>query len=199
MQDNNIRTWSFDINVAGLTAPTGGRSLPEGYYKGKVTDMYLRPEDAGRVQIKVTVQDGEFSGVVRTNGINIPKSAEDNVRRVWRGLAESCGYTAAQLDQGQLKFTPQVFLGRECYFFYSPKASEGGRSEYETFIFLPQAEWTKQKAAYVPKAANVAAPVRKDIPMPAPAPMMAQPMAPTLNGAADNTATLGALSALINS
>lgn len=196
-QDNNIRTWSFDINVAGLTAPTGGRALPEGYYKGKVTDMYLRPEDAGRVQVRVTVAEGEFSGVVRTNGINIPKTPEDNVRRVWRGLAESCGYAAAQLDQGQLKFTPQVFLGRDCYFFYSPKASEGGRSEYETFIFLPQAEWTKQKAAYVPKTANVSAPARKEVAMPVAAPMMPQPTAPAFGG--DSTATLGALSALINS
>lgn len=200
-QDNNNRSWSFDINMAGLTPTTGLRMLAEGYYKGKITDMYISPEKPDRVQIKVTVSEGEFQGMVRTTGMNIPKSDEDKVRRAWRALAESCGYSPADLDKGTIKLNPTTFLNRESFFFYSPKAEDGGRDAYETLNFLAPAEWNRQKSVYVPRVAQPAVAKKTEVttvaaPDAAKAPTVVT--APSLGGS-DNTATLGALAALINS
>jgi hypothetical protein len=149
--ENNInldRSFSFSTNVSGLQAPTGGQSMPEGYYKTVIADMYVNPEkNAGRVIIKLQVTEGPFAGSTRTTGLNIPKSADDKVRYYWRGLLESAGYSPAQLDAGELSLSAEIFVNRGCFIYFKPPESEG---EYDTLRFLAPAIWEQQAADFVP-------------------------------------------------
>jgi len=150
MEDINVdREFKINMNLSGLNAPTGKRAmeLPEGYYKGKVSDMYINAEkNAGRVVIKVTVAEGTYSGTIRTTGINVPKSDDDKVRYYWRGLAESCGYGPNDLDAGNIEIGSGTFVNRECFFRFTPKdlTSDG----YEKVEFLPGAEWNQQRQMF---------------------------------------------------
>lgn len=150
MTDNDItlvRDWDFDVNLSGLVAPTGkgGNVLPTGYYKVKLSDLYVNPDrNINRVIIKITVAEGPFAGAIRTTGFNKPTGPNDKVRYYWRGLAESAGYTPAQLDSGSLKLGLGTFKDRDAYIFFQEKDEEAGR-QYEDIDFLPPMEWSQQK------------------------------------------------------
>jgi hypothetical protein len=146
--DTNDRAWGINVNLSGLVAPTGNTNVEQGYYKGKVTDMYTKPEKPGRVIIKLTVAEGPFAGAVRTTGLNVPKDAEDKVRYYWRGLAESVGYTPAELDAGEVNLSIGSFKDRTAHFFYTPK--EMSTDGYDSLDFLPVAEWTSRAAGFKP-------------------------------------------------
>lgn len=145
--DNLNRDWNFDVNLSGLQAPTGmSTALPEGFYKMKITDMYVG-EKPGRVIIKSQVIEGPFAGTIRTDGLNMPKDENDNVRYYWRALAESAGYTPAQLDAGQVNLTRSSFVDKEAHLRYTPKDEEKGL-KYERFVWLSAAEWSQQKQGF---------------------------------------------------
>tara|TARA_Y100000310_G_scaffold338577_2_gene428590 strand:+ start:150 stop:791 length:642 start_codon:yes stop_codon:yes gene_type:complete len=143
---NVQRDWDFEVNLSGLQAPTGkgGNLLPTGYYKVQLTDMYVNPEkNSGRVIIKATVAEGPYMGAIRTDGLGIPKGDDDKVRYYWRGLAESAGYTAAQLDAGQVRLGVNSFKGRTAYMhFVSKEDTDDG---YEDVTWLAPMEWSQQK------------------------------------------------------
>jgi hypothetical protein len=143
---NVQRDWDFSVNLSGLTAPTGkgGNMLPTGYYKVKLTDLYVNPErNANRVIIKVQVSDGTFAGAIRTTGFNKPTSDEDKVRYYWRGLAESAGYTPAQLDAGEVNLGLNTFQGKDAFILFTDiEDSEDG---FENVDFLPPMAWSQQK------------------------------------------------------
>jgi hypothetical protein len=144
---NVLRDWDFDVNLSGLTAPTGkgGNVLPEGYYKVKLTDLYINPDrNPNRVIVKMQVSEGPFTGVFRTDGFNRPGSEDDKVRYYWRGLAESAGYTTVQLDSGVIQLGLATFQDRIAHIYYVPKAEDGGRGEYQDITFLPPTEWAQQ-------------------------------------------------------
>lgn len=158
--DKMDREWDFDVNLSGLNAPAGKGdiALPMGYYTVGLTDLFINKEkNPNRVIIKVTVDDGTFKGIVRVTGIGKPNSAEDKVRYYWRGLAESAGYTPAQLDAGQVKLGLVAFKGRKAHIKYTPAPKEG---EYDKVDFLAPGEWKSQKAMFeaTPKAAVEATP-----------------------------------------
>lgn len=146
---NVQRDWDFDVNLSGVVAPTGrnGNSVPSGYYKVTLTDLYVNGEkNPNRVIIKVQVSDGPFKGAIRTSGLNKPSSAEDKVRHYWRALAESSGYTAAQLDAGEIKLGLGTFQNRAAHIFYlNQEDSEDGR---DAITFLAPAEWAQQAQAF---------------------------------------------------
>jgi len=151
-EPNLDRNWGFSINMAGLQAPTGQGSalVPEGYYKGLITDMYINADkNTGRVIIKLSLVDaGPYTGAVRTDGLNIPKDANDNVRYYWRGLAEAAGYTPAQLDMGEINIGVQAFKGKQVFFKYTPKEEGNLERQYEQVTYLAPAEWAQQKAGF---------------------------------------------------
>lgn len=149
-EQNVDRDWEININLSGLTAPTGkgGSVLPEGYYKVKIVDMYVNPEKRTRVILKLSINDPEFVGMMRTTGMQIPTSLEDKVRYYWRGLAESAGYRPADLDNGELKLGPKSFIDREAHIRYTPKEEGNKEREYEQIDFLAPATWAQQKQAF---------------------------------------------------
>ncbi len=150
MDDNNNRDWSFKINLSGLRAPSGNTNVEQGYYTAVVTDMYERPERPGRVVIKLSINEGRFSGATRVTGINIPKSDEDNVRYYWRGFSESVGYDPAQLDAGEVDLSIESYKGRIAHFFYTPK--EMTSNGYDEVDFLTPQEWLNRAASFTPIA-----------------------------------------------
>lgn len=149
MADNNDmnldRDWSVTLNVSGIQAATGKKSepLPKGFYKATITDAYVNAErNANRVVFRMTVSEGGFAGSYCTTGLNKPKDASDNVRYYWRALAESVGFTSAQLDAGEVVMTPASFIDRVAHIRYTPKEESG--SGYTKVDFLTPAEWTQQ-------------------------------------------------------
>lgn len=147
--DANLdREWSFAINLSGISAPTGAQKmeLPEGYYKAVLTDAYVNSErNRGRVIFKLAIAEGPFKGLIRTDGLNIPRDANDKVRYFWRGLAESAGYTPAQLDAGEITLSVDTFKGRTVHIRYAPKTDE---QEYDQVNYLPPSEWTQQRQIF---------------------------------------------------
>ena len=150
---NLDRNWSFDINMTGLTvAAAVPKDVPKGYYKAKIDDMYVNlDKNPNRVIIKLTISEGEYKNAVRTDGLSIPKSEDDKVRYYWRALAESSGYTPAQLDNGGIKLGPDSFKGREVHIFYTPK---GVGVEYEKVEYLTASDFATRKAAAANAGAN---------------------------------------------
>jgi len=149
---NVNRDWSLNVNLSGLNAPTGQKNLevPEGYYKAKVTDMYVNPEkNPNRVVLKLTINEGPFSGTVRTDGMSIPKSEDDKVRYYWRGLAESAGYTPAMLDGGSIALGRDTFINRDVSIYFAPK--EKSADGYERITYLAPAEWELQRRGFMAK------------------------------------------------
>jgi hypothetical protein len=146
-EQNVNREWGFDINLSGVTA--GGsvnKNVPTGYYSAKVEDMYELPDKPGRIAIKLMVTEGEYAGAIRTDWISAPKSADDKVRYYWRCLAESVGYTAAQLDAGGVRFTRDTFLGKVGGIHYAAKNEAAGQ-QYERITYLTPTEFTAKKSA----------------------------------------------------
>lgn len=150
---NVNRNWSFDINLSGIEAPTGKAmtDLPKGFYQIQITDMYINEtSNPDRVVIKTVVTDGAYKGMVRTDGLNRPKSAEDKVRYYWRALAESVGYSPTELDAGNISFRPESFVGRQGYIHFVPKdksAKKGEPGFYEDITWLAKSTWMQQKMA----------------------------------------------------
>lgn len=139
--------WAFQVNLSGLRAPTGAAAqLPEGYYKATITDAYTLNDKPGRVIIKTTISEGEFTGTVRTTGLGVPKSAQDGVRYYWRGLLESAGYTPAQIDAGEVGMNRALLVGKTVTVHYVPGDKEAGI--YEELSFLPLAAWEAKAAAF---------------------------------------------------
>lgn len=157
-QDTMDRSWNFNLNVSGVAAPTGSTNMEvtEGYYKVVISDSYVNPErNSKRVIFKMTISEGPFTGVIRTTGMKSPDGAEDNVRYYWRGLLESCGYGATELDSGELSIAPDTFINRTSHIYFAPKGHNG--SQWEEVKFLAPVAWTNKKEAFEARAA--AAPV----------------------------------------
>jgi hypothetical protein len=149
---NPDRDWGFDVNLSDVQAPTqlGNVTVPEGYYRASITDMYKAQNKPNRVVIKLKMLD-DFAGVTRTDGMNRPKNSEDNVRYYWRALAESAGYTPAQLDKGEINLGPKAFIGKTVHFHFKPKAGEG---TYENISYFAESVWNQHKASFTPKAVS---------------------------------------------
>ncbi len=146
---NVNRDWNVKVNLSGLNAPTGAKNMevPEGFYKAKITDMYVNPDrNPNRVVLKMTISEGTFTNVIRTDGLNIPKDETDKVRYYWRGLAESSGYTPTQLDAGSIELGRDTFIDREVHIHFTPKdkTSDG----YEQIDYLSPSEWNQQRQVF---------------------------------------------------
>lgn len=146
-EQNMNREWGFDINLSGVTAGASvSKNVPTGYYVARIEDMYELADKPGRIAVKMTITEGEYSGAVRTDWISAPKSAEDKVRYYWRCLAESAGYNAAQLDAGGVRFTRDTFVGKVVHIHYAAKNEAAGQ-QYERITYLTPSEFTAKKSA----------------------------------------------------
>ena len=143
---NNDPNFNFNVNLAGVRAASGGMKLAKGFYTGIITDANGTTSKSGRPQvaIKITVQDVGFAGIVRTAWLGVPKGPEDGVRYYWRAALESCGYTPAQIDAGEIGINRSVLIDRPCTFFYKPGDRDMGI--YEELKFLSPSDFAMQLA-----------------------------------------------------
>jgi hypothetical protein len=158
-EPNVSHEWDFNVNLSDVQAPTmlpGENNVPEGFYKARVKDMYINMDNnPDRVIIKHELT-GDFAGAIRTDGMNRPKDAKDNVRYYWRALAESAGYTAAQLDAGEVTFGPKTFIGKTVHFYYKPGDRKQGT--YDRITYFAESVWTQKKADFKPSEETASAP-----------------------------------------
>lgn len=144
-EPNLKRDWSFKINLSGVTAPRGGRKMDvtEGHYSVVCSDAYINDDrNPNRVVFKFIVKGGQFDGAELTDGINLPKNDEDKVRVYWRGMAESAGYSPADLDAGEIEMAPSTFLNRTFGIHYVPKDEAAGR-RYDNVKYLTPASFSQ--------------------------------------------------------
>lgn len=155
-EENVDMSWDFEVNLSGISAPKGKAVVvPEGYYKVKLTKLYVNTEkNPNRVVIMYAIEDGPFKGRTLVTGLNRPKDAEDKVRYYWRALAESAGYTSAQLDAGAVKLGPAAFDQKVAWVRYTPRPDE---NSYEEHTFLAPSEWQLQSKAFTENGGAAAA------------------------------------------
>ena len=151
---NLDRDWNININVAGISAPSGGSpaAVTKGHYKVKITDAYVNPErNAGRVVFKLTISEGQFAGIELTDGMSIPKDENDKVRYYWRALAESAGYEPKDLDSGAITMSMSTFKGRDAHISYTPKSES---SKYDKVDYLNPSVWAARATSPVAEATS---------------------------------------------
>jgi hypothetical protein len=145
-------SFSFDINLNGVQAAGGSLTLVEGYYNAQITECYVdEARNSNRVLFKLSITDSPYTGSVRVTGLNMPKGTDDKVRYYWRAALESCGYSAAQLDNANgLQISDQLFVGRSCTIYYKPKDDNAivDADRYEKVNFLNKADWDLKKKVF---------------------------------------------------
>lgn len=175
MSEKNLN-FSFDVNVSGVRAATGGpvTEVPEGFYKATITDAYTLTDKPNRVAIALTIADGPCAGAVRTHWVGL----QDNQRVFIRAVLESAGYTPAQLDVGAIKFTRETIVGKTAYLYYRPKNPSAGIQYDDTAMLTPK-DFAVKSAAFA-KAQEAGA--LNGIPAPGPALNLGSsgPAAPTV-------------------
>jgi len=138
--------WNFNVNLAGVApAGAGARTLPTGYYKGKIVDADGTVASTGRPQVafKVEITDPEYAGIVRTTWLGIPQTADDNVRYYWRAAFEAAGYTTAQIEAGAINASPSLFIGREVTLHFTSGDKDAGTRD--NLRFLAPTAWEQGK------------------------------------------------------
>ena len=132
----NMETW-FNANFAEVTPVTSGGAQPEqGVYTVTIGDIELRPSKNNaqlkRAMIRFDVQG--FKGVIWLNNPYEGNSADKNsfYLRMWRSCLEACGYTADQLNSGEVQIGPDTIKGKSAQVYFIP--SDG--DEYPDIRFV---------------------------------------------------------------
>jgi len=152
MNDTNF---SFQLNLTGVTAAGGRIDVAEGYYNGKITQCFINTErNKDRVVFKIAFTDEGFHGVIRTTGLQLPGTTNKDNRTFWRSALESCGYTAAHLDQA-IMLGAQNFVNRPCKIYYRPavKDSPASNEQYDRLDFLSPQDWETRRGVFLAKGA----------------------------------------------
>ena len=148
---DNQSPFSFSVNFQGINASGMGRREPvEGYFQGRITEAYINQErNPNRCIFKVEFE-GDFAGVTKLTGLNLPGTTQNDTRPLWRALMESVGYNSQQLDQGQVNVTPQAVLNRTCCFYFRPKDESAldGPMMYDKLKFLAPGHWQSAKTIF---------------------------------------------------
>jgi hypothetical protein len=199
MSENS--NWSITVDVSDVSAPSNKpRRAPEGYYKGEIVKSYIEAErNPNKVQFHVRITDGAFAGAMCFDSMMLPNSTERDNRKYWRGLMESIGLSAPQLNaqkQG-VNLSGEALVGRETTIYWKPGDRDAGT--WNRILFLAPEDWKQEKASFESKSAptvNGAAATTtvSATPTPTPAAVPPQPSA----GFAPNVSSSDLLSMLNN-
>lgn len=167
-------TWQTSINVANVAARNVGGGFAEpatGAYKVKITgtEMY---EKEGRQSVKFQTQivGGDFDGSETRLFIGLDLTKVGN-QRSWKTAMLSCGYTADQIDVGDVTIGTDTFDGKEAFIYYKARDPNDATSQSDRQFITPQQYATLTGASESPVKA---APVAK-------AGLGAKPVAPAMN------------------
>jgi len=134
-------SWEIEVNLSGVNA--AGMNVPpteKGPYKVKVFSTEKRDTQAGnqRAIFRTIVQEGKYKGCSISDGINFPKDPEDFVKRYWKAMLISLGFSEAKLDKG-IKLNGSKLVGKIGYVFFSPADQEG--SGYSSVKWIPKEQY----------------------------------------------------------
>jgi hypothetical protein len=148
-------TWNYTFDLNEVSGPRAFKAAPEGFYKVtiKSTEPVLNKEGQfrGMISFKCQITEGEYQGSQVDKGIILPNAVKGDNRFVWRGIFESIGYSAAQLNAGSMVVQDpnETFAGRTAFVYYKPKHGDG---TYKDLMFMAQHVWEARKLSAKTKA-----------------------------------------------
>jgi hypothetical protein len=167
--------WNASINVANVAARNvgGGYAEPEtGPYKVKIvsTEMYEK-EGRQSVKFQTAIVGGDFEGTETRLFIGLDLTKVGN-QRSWKTAMLSCGYTAEQVDVGDIQIGADTFDGKEAYIYYKARDPNDATSQSDRQFITPQQFATLTGATAAPVAAasakgKIGAPAAKPAAAPA--------------------------------
>ena len=89
--------FNFDFSKVSINqAPSSA-----GVYQVKITGMESYESQTGnaRIRIKATVDEGDAKGCSITDGINLPRSADDKVLGIWLRFFSSLGMSPSEVRE----------------------------------------------------------------------------------------------------
>lgn len=89
--------FNFDFSNVTNNAPPS----EAGVYQVKITSVEAYESQTGnaRIRLRSTVDDGKFKGCTITDGINLPKAADDKVMGIWLRFFNSLGMTMSEVQE----------------------------------------------------------------------------------------------------
>jgi len=140
--------FSFQLNLAGVQAAGGGKSLDEGYYKGTFVDAYAAQSSTGSTRLVLKIGNFEgFGNAIRTTSITIPnENTKPGLLNVWRAAMESAGYTDAQIGSGVVTIQRETFINRPAHLYYKPGDRDANIRD-ELKLLAPET-WAAQKTSF---------------------------------------------------
>jgi hypothetical protein len=192
------KNWSAQINVAGVQArnPGAGYVEPEtGAYKVNITEAIEYDKDGKKsVRFQTVIAEGPFAGVETRLFIGLDLTKAGNLRS-WKTALLSCGYTAAQIETGEIGISEETFNGKEAYIYYKAKDVNDPTSQSDRQFITPESfsslTGTEIAVAAAPVAAKASVKAPAKAAAPAAAPAMTVTAAPKPAGAGGLRAMLG--------
>jgi hypothetical protein len=166
--------WNFNFDLRDVTSPTTKPPVaPEGYYTGKITKTFIDVDyNKDRVVFLVRIAEGKSTGAFCRDTMMLPGTTQRDNRRYWRGLFESMGFEARQINAQTLQISnaSSIFVGKTVTFYWKPGDKELGT--WNRLLYMNKVDWTAEKGAFDAAKAVVAA-----VPAAAPTPKAAAPKA----------------------
>lgn len=144
IENSNIETnWTLSVNVSGVQART---SIPgtgfvqptTGGYRVKITEAvrYIK-EDKSSIRFQTVIVGGEFDGAEQRLFIGTDLTKQGN-QRSWKTALLSCGYTAAQIEAGEIQIGAESFTGREAFIYFKAKDENDPTSQPDRQFITPE-------------------------------------------------------------
>lgn len=170
-----MANWQTNINVANVAARNVGGTFvepPTGAYKVKITgtEMYEK-EGRQSVKFQTVISEGEHAGIETRLFIGLDLTKVGN-QRSWKTALLSCGYTAEQVDVGDIDISSDTFDGKSAYIYYKAKDANDATSQSDRQFITPD---------HFAKLATASAPAASAPALAAPAPLAAKAAVPAMN------------------
>ncbi len=177
--------WNASINVANVAARNVGGGYAEpvtGAYKVKIvsTEMYEK-EGRQSVKFQTSIVGGDYDGTETRLFIGLDLSKVGN-QRSWKTAMLSCGYTADQIDVGDITIGADSFDGKEACIYYKAKDPNDATSQSDRQFITPQQFATLTGATEAPAAPAASAKAKLGAPAAKAAPAMNVTSAPKPSG-----------------
>ena len=141
---NEIKEWNLKATFAGVAARQGVGSSgfvqpTTGAYRVKVTEAVKNVKDDGKesIRFQTVFIGGEFDGVEQRVYIGCDISKAGNLRS-WKTALLSCGYSAAQIETGEIDLGSETFVGREAFVYYKAKDENDPTSQPDRQFITPE-------------------------------------------------------------
>lgn len=141
---SEIKEWNLKATFSGVTARqgVGGSGFVQpttGAYKVKITEAIKNIKEDGKesIRFQTVFIGGDFEGVEQRIYVGCDISKAGNLRS-WKTALHSAGYSAAQLETGEIDLGPETFVGREAFVYYKAKDENDPTSQPDRQFITPE-------------------------------------------------------------